>query len=163
MYTQVHSVSGNWTLGLFQRHHFSLGQKVCVIFLSWSKARFLRCGCCLSCRVHCSGSSQIVILWLWLFDYLTGCFWIFLVLLQNSACLSNVTLSSRTDGLAWNLERPYLEGILQDPCLVLFFFSLEGNEPSVGHMKTAKFLRRLSPNLPNWTVVKDSHANSQTR
>lgn len=66
----------------------------------------------------------------WLFDCLTGCFWIFLVLLQNSACLSNVSMSSRTDGLAWNLERPYLEGILQDPCLVLFL-SLEGNEPSV--------------------------------
>lgn len=39
-------------------------------------------------------------------------------------------MSSRTDGLALNLKRPYLEGILQDPRLVLFL-SLEGNEPSV--------------------------------
>lgn len=39
------------------------------------------------------------------------------------------------------------------PCLVLFL-SPERNEPSVGHMKTAKFLRRLSPNLLNCTILK---------
>lgn len=178
MYTKIHRVSGNWTLGLFEHHHFSLRQKVYVIFLSWSIARFQRSGFCLGSRVHCeclmspvenctcfdsdcSRRSQIVILWLWLFDCLVGCFWIFLALLQNSAAWATWVWAAgqRADMepgetiFGGHFTRP-MSGVI----------SQSWREWGIcGSHENSKFLRRLSPNLPSWTIVKDSHVNSQIR
>lgn len=141
-----------------------------LFFLNWPMARFQRSGCCHSSRVlwesltspggkhKCVDTDSyrelvdhhLVTLVVWLAD------WLFLNTPRIAAgfCLFGQCEYEQQDyQVDMRPGRTVFRRHFPDQCLVLFLGPKE-NELFWGHMNTAKFLRHLSPNFLNWTILK---------